>query len=197
MGTIVPRNGTAAEIEQIVLLAGEVAYCTDTGEIRIGDGSTAGGVSISIGETNLNSGSLNTVNNGGYPYVVAIGSTTDATPTALNLTDYSGDIDNTVVTAVPFPCDANKSYAFLVHLAARKDDGTSAMFLRQAVIKNVSDTVSLEGAVQTVGVDINPANWTVAISADDANKCLQILVTGAEAANIRWVAMVQAVEIGF
>jgi hypothetical protein len=71
------------------------------------------------------------------------------------------------------------------------------MFVRQAVIKNVSDTVSLEGAVQTVGVDINPANWNVAIAADDTNKCLQILVTGADATNIRWVGMVQAAEIGY
>ena len=36
--------------------------------MRIGNGSTAGGIGIGIGETNLNSGSLNTVNTGGYPF---------------------------------------------------------------------------------------------------------------------------------
>jgi hypothetical protein len=132
-----------------------------------------------------------------YTEVVVTCNTADTTPTPLNLTDYCGDLDNVNLTPVPFTCDTNKTYAFLIHLAARKDDGTSAMFARQAVIKNVNNTVSLEGAVQTVGVDINPANWAVAISADDTNKCLQILVTGADANNIRWVAMLQAVEIGF
>jgi hypothetical protein len=61
----------------------------------------------------------------------------------------------------------------------------------------LSGTVSLEGEVQTVGVDVNPAGWTVAISADDTNKCLQMLVTGAAATNIGWAAMVQAMEIGY
>ena len=132
-----------------------------------------------------------------YTDVVATGSTTDATPTALNLTDYTGDFDNIVVTAVPFTCDANKTYAFLIHLAARKDDGTSAMFVRQAVIKNVSDIVSLEGAVQTVGVDVNPANWNVRRFGDDTNKRLQILVSGAGSDQHPPGGMVQAVEIGF
>jgi hypothetical protein len=34
VGTIIPRSGTAAEIDQIVLLAGEVAYCTDMGHLH-------------------------------------------------------------------------------------------------------------------------------------------------------------------
>jgi hypothetical protein len=124
-------------------------------------------------------------------------STTDATPAAFGLGDCSPDADDLAVSAVAFPCETNKTYALLICLAARKDDGTSAMFVRQAVIKNVNDTVSLEGAVQTVGADVNPAGWSVAISADDTKKCLQILAAGAEGANIRWAAVVQAVEIPF
>jgi hypothetical protein len=124
-------------------------------------------------------------------------STTDATPAALGLGDCSADADDLAVSAVAFPCETNTTYALLICVAARKDDGTSAMFVRQTVIKNVDGTVSLEGAVQTVGADVNPAGWSVAVAADDANKCLQILAAGAEGANIRWAAVVQAVEITF
>ena len=109
VGTLIPRSGTAAEIGQIVLLAGEVAYCTDTGQIRIGDGTTAGGVGIvprsdtaaninliqlrpgelafctdthdirvgdgqtlggigmALGGSNFNFGAVNTTNTAGYP----------------------------------------------------------------------------------------------------------------------------------
>ncbi len=298
-GTIILRNGTGAEIDPIVLLAGEAVYCTDTREIRIGDGQTPGGQSIGVGETKADSGSFHTDTFYGHPLraytssdrvtaviaggdytaefadsplvlfsggsqlatgldnaiydaqsntttiitdgglgtngsIVAFpscsatcgtgcsatgataftanggatacgnffremmsGNTTDATPTAITLGNGAGDLENVATMTLPFICDTDTTYAFLIHLAARQDDGTSAMFVRQAVIKNVNDTVSVEGTVQTVGVDINPANWAVAISADDANKCLQILVTGADAANIRWVAIVHGVEIGF
>jgi len=74
----------------------------------------------------------------------------------------------------------------------------SACFLRQVLSKNVGGTVSLEGAVQTVGVDINPAGWTApAITADNTNKSLVITVTGAASTNIRWSATIQAQEIKY
>jgi hypothetical protein len=41
--TLIPRNGTDAIIDTVVLDTGELAVTNDTGQIRIGDGSTAGG----------------------------------------------------------------------------------------------------------------------------------------------------------
>lgn len=44
LGTFAQRRDTAANIAGIVLANGELAYTTDTQEIFIGDGSTAGGI---------------------------------------------------------------------------------------------------------------------------------------------------------
>jgi hypothetical protein len=45
-GTFVHRQDTAAEIDEIVLAAGELAFTTDTNEIRRGDGTTPGGIFV-------------------------------------------------------------------------------------------------------------------------------------------------------
>ena len=42
--TLQIKRGTAAEIDALVLLSGELAYTTDTKELRIGDGTTSGGL---------------------------------------------------------------------------------------------------------------------------------------------------------
>jgi len=42
-GILIPRSGTATEIDAIVLQGGEVAVTTDTNQLRIGDGITGGG----------------------------------------------------------------------------------------------------------------------------------------------------------
>ena len=46
VGTIIPRQDTAANIDAITLAEGELATTSDTNEIRVGDGVTAGGVFI-------------------------------------------------------------------------------------------------------------------------------------------------------
>jgi hypothetical protein len=121
----------------------------------------------------------------------------DTTPAELTIDGAapSGTIEN---TSNRFICAMGKTYACLVMIAARKSDGTSAFFLRQVLVKNVSNTVSLDGIVQTVGVDINSAGWSVpAITADNMNKSLAITVTGVAATSIRWSATIQAQEIAY
>lgn len=49
LATLIHRFGTAAEIDQIVLSAGQTAYTTDTRETRLGDGSTVGGIFVGGG----------------------------------------------------------------------------------------------------------------------------------------------------
>ncbi len=132
-----------------------------------------------------------------YTEIVLRRATSNATPAALTL-DGATPSGTTEETSNRFICATGKTYACLVMIAARKSDGTSAFFLRQVLVKNVSGTVSLEGAVQTVGVDINPAGWTQpAITADNTNKSLVITVTGVASTNIRWSATIQAQEIKY
>ncbi len=45
-GTITHRQGTAAEINAIILASGEMAWVTDWRELRIGNGTTAGGLLV-------------------------------------------------------------------------------------------------------------------------------------------------------
>ena len=46
VGIIIPRRGTTAEIDTIVLDAGELATTSDTNTFRIGDGLTSGGINM-------------------------------------------------------------------------------------------------------------------------------------------------------
>ena len=145
----------------------------------------------------LASGRFATAGDSQYTEVVLRRATADATPVELTLDGAapSGTIES---TSNRFLCATGKTYACLIMIAARKSDGVSAFFLRQVVVKNIGDAVALEGAPQTLGVDINPAGWTLpAITADSANKSLAITVTGAASTNIRWSATVQSQEITY
>ena len=68
--------------------------------------------------------------------------------------------------------------------------------MRKVGIKHVTGTCSLVGTVSVVGTDVeDDAAYDVAITADNTNKALQINVTGKAAETIRWVALVDGVEI--
>jgi len=132
-----------------------------------------------------------------YSEIVLRRATSDDTPAELTINGSapSGTTEN---TSNRFIIPTDKTVACLVIIAARQSDGTSAFFLRQVLVKNVSGTVSLEGSPQTVGVDINPSAWTVpAITADDTNNSLAITVAGVASTNIRWSATIQAQEISY
>ena len=143
----------------------------------------------------LSSGRFLTAGDSQYTETVLRRTTSDATPAELTIDGAtpSGTIE---LMSNRFICAMGKSYACLVMIAGRRSDGRSVFFLRQALIRNYVNTVSLEGSVQVVGVDINPASWPVpTITADDTNKSLSIVVTGAAATNVRWSATIQAQEI--
>lgn len=89
--------------------------------------------------------------------------------------------------------------SFVAHITGSKSDGTAiASFIRRGVIKRISNTTSLVGAIQTIGTDIEDnASTDVAITADDTNEALQIAVTGIAGETWRWVAVVEAVDLAF
>jgi hypothetical protein len=143
----------------------------------------------------LSSGRFSVSGDSQYTEIVLRRATADDVPAELTIDGAapSGTVEN---ISNRFICATGKTYACLVMIAARKSDGTSAFFLRQVLVKNVTNTVSLEGVVQTVGVDINPTGWSApTIAADNTNKSLAITVTGVAATNIRWSATIQAQEI--
>ena len=69
---------------------------------------------------------------------------------------------------------------------------------RQITILNNAGTVSLIGAVNTIGVDAATAGaltWGISITADNTNKALNVVVTGQAATTIRWVVNIDGVEV--
>lgn len=91
-----------------------------------------------------------------------------------------------------------KMYACTVTIAGRQDTGANhAMYKRMVIVEQTGTTVALAGAVQTIGTDIETdAAWDVQLTADNTAKGLKIEVKG-NTQNIRWVAVVEAIEIAY
>lgn len=88
------------------------------------------------------------------------------------------------------------TYGFLAHIIGRKSDGSAnASFIRRGMIQNNSGTCALVGSIATIGTDINSPSWSIAITADNTNKALQIQVTGASSTNIHWSCRLDLVEV--
>jgi len=91
---------------------------------------------------------------------------------------------------------SSKIISMLINITGTKSDGSAvAHYVRQYSIKNIGGTTSQVYAAVTVGTD-NAAGTSIAISADDTNDSLKIEVTGVAAETWRWVASVDAVEVG-
>ena len=75
-----------------------------------------------------------------------------------------------------------------------------ACYHRRALFYKNGTDLALQGAVQTIGTDIESnAAWDVTLAADNtpalAGKAIQVLVTGDAATNIRWAAEVTFREL--
>jgi len=114
----------------------------------------------------------------------------------------------TTNTGVEMALDGGTSYlgipsgkviAMTINISGVKSDGTAvAHYLRQYAVKNISATAvsSQVYAPVTIGSD-NAAGTTIALSVNDADDTLRILVTGIASETWRWVASVDAVEIAY
>jgi hypothetical protein len=92
---------------------------------------------------------------------------------------------------------SGKVMAMTMNISGVKSDGTAAAhYVRQYAVKNVTGTSSEVYAPVTIGSD-NPSGTTIALSANDSDDTLRILVTGITSETWRWVATVDAVEIGY
>ena len=113
------------------------------------------------------------------------GSTTDGTPTELTAPERWVLLDE-------------KAYACTVTVVGRQDDGTDhCMYKRMILMERTGGTVAEVGE-QTIGTDIeDEGGFDITLTADDTNKSLKVEVTGVAAHNMRWVALIEAVEIGY
>jgi hypothetical protein len=92
---------------------------------------------------------------------------------------------------------SGKIIACTINITGSKSDGTAvAHYLRQYCVKNVGGTSSQVYAPVTIGTD-NAAGTTIALSANNADDTLRILVTGITSETWRWVASVDAVEVAY
>lgn len=116
--------------------------------------------------------------------------TSDATPSELFLNGVDGRL---TVSGWPEP----RTMIFNALIVGRTGSGLSAGYSVAGLIENVGGTTSLVGApaVTVLGEDV--AAWDAMVSADDVNDALKIEVTGSAGENIRWVAMVETVEVVF
>jgi hypothetical protein len=92
---------------------------------------------------------------------------------------------------------SGKIIACTINITGTKSDGSAvAHYLRQYCVKNVGGTSTEVYAPVTIGTD-NAAGTTIALSANNTDDTLRILVTGVASETWRWVASVDAVEVAY
>jgi hypothetical protein len=92
---------------------------------------------------------------------------------------------------------SGKIIACTINITGSKSDGSAvAHYLRQYCVKNVGGTSTEVYAPVTIGTD-NAAGTTIALSVNNTDDTLRILVTGIASETWRWVASVDAVEVAY
>ena len=112
------------------------------------------------------------------------GTTTDATPTVLNL-------DNTATNRLVIP--AEQAWAVDIILVARRTDVLDKCLVAKRFLgirRDASNNTALIGSVQTLGTDQDEGSptWSFSLTADDTNEALQLEVTGAASETVVWRA---------
>lgn len=117
-------------------------------------------------------------------------STTDATATKLTS-------DGAAASGVNrFGLVNTATYAFRGHLVARSS-ADDARFTIDGLITRRSGTTALVGSptVTKTHSSGGAGSWSVSVTADIANNCLDVTVTGVAATAIKWVADLETVEV--
>lgn len=127
--------------------------------------------------------------------------TLDATPTVLYLDggQINASVLNTLLPTVKIGTDTdNILWVFHAFVGAKNyANGDSAAYELKGAIKRYSNSVSIVGSVTvvTIAEDAGASAWDVTAIADDTNKSLAIMVTGALATSIAWAATVHVTEL--
>ena len=87
---------------------------------------------------------------------------------------------------------------FNITVIAHKEFASdAACWRRRIIVHNDGTTTSQIGSTDTIGTDANTPGWGFSLFIDNTNDVLQVRVSGAAATNIRWLARVETVELGF
>lgn len=145
----------------------------------------------------VGNGRFSTNGDSQYSTILVSGTTIDANPV-------------TIANRLDMP--ASITWMATIEIVARSTSGTdNACFTRRLMIKRPATGAAVDfiptGAItngQTVGTDIGsgsggavPTNWGVSFGTNTTNGALTIICTGAASTNIRWVAKVSLVEVGY
>jgi len=183
--------GNQARVEQTAysgVAIGDVAVCA-AGNHSVALGATTvakGAGSVALGGAGLWGGSVayrtaeigfpiyyNTKAYHGFQFLTV--QTTDSNPKAF-LTSNGGNY--------PIVLTTNRTYTFNGVILAQKSDYTqNASWRVSGLIKNVSGTVSLVGSTVEVIASDNSDAWSIAVEADNTNKCLKIILTAEDTVN--------------
>jgi len=127
-------------------------------------------------------------------YYVLSYSTSNATPIALNTSNWTPSATNQIILP------NNSAYAFSGTIIARQQasQGTAcAAWEIKGLIRregSAGTTVLVNSATTVLD---NTPSWGMALSADTTNGGLKIQVTGAASTNIRWVATINTSEVTY
>jgi len=145
--------------------------------------------SVTFATLTTSNGNFSTAGDACAKRVVLRIKTTDDTATELFVDGTSSRL------AIP----ADTTWLLDIRIVAQSSaNADRAIYHRRCCLTNAAGTTALEGAVQTVGTDIeSDAAWDVAVSANDTNDALKIEVEGASGTDIRWVACVDLVQVTY
>ena len=181
-GTCLGSSNTVAAAGASSLAAGTGNTCNTEASIALGKGAVT---------THYAEFAYASSGGGGvYGFIISTlrGTTADATPTELSIDGFGVQY---------FTVAASYAYSCYVMVQARKTGGGGASMFRQLLIERNGTTTQLVGAVQTVGVDINPSGYAITLTADDTNDRLKVVVTGAGTDALKWVVTILATKLAY
>lgn len=172
----------------------DIGTCTlkdSSGTLSIQD-SAGNGISLASGSFSSDSlivGALMTQGTTNYvqkSYVLH-GTTTNNTETEISRVGASGSI----------PVDSDSTMFYEASIVARRTDATgeSGAWHLKGVADNFSGTVADVGNVYEIAVAQDDINWEVDMRADNTNKTIDVLCTGATGKTINWTAVVKTIEV--
>jgi hypothetical protein len=155
------------------ILGGRYAHATLPGELVQGGASFSSGL---VGQAQIRR-------------VVVIAQTNSATPEEMRASWFTSQ------GKILIPEDT--TWFWTLRVAARRVDGDneSAGYELRGVIDNNSGTTALVGSVTSVYTNEDQSAWNVAVTVDNTDDELVITVTGEVSKTIRWVGILEIVQV--
>jgi hypothetical protein len=206
-------SNTASGADSVVSGGGNNIASNDNSVVSGGYSNTASGASsvIAGGFTNTASAECSVVSGGQYSLADRYGMRAHSVGQFAAQGDAQHALfvlrcKTTTNTAVEMALDGSLAYlnipsgkvmAMNINISGVRSDGSAvAHYLRQYAVKNVAGTSSQVYAPVTIGTD-NAAGTSIALSVNNTDDTIRIAVTGVSTQTWRWVATVDAVEIGY